>query len=621
MTDISRIAQVLRLPQQDLLDFHHFALSESAAQAWASALPGGNQRVAAQLLRQAISELNRFALPPVLRFQMLEALRAPLLNAAEGMTRTLVGQSPTLAEEFQQRAEVIADLYELSAAGYSLVAVHTIRSRDAITAMNPARLACEALQRAVSLRGLSTRLSLLLYRPPGINAWSTLHHLYALAERQQLARLPLTDPLLEEETSIASDYMVPLLLACCRTNQLRQQDILTVYRAFHHWRQLASLDDPDMGSGLFLIDLNEDQGPRYARPQGEPVSGMQRFINTRALVSKLGELRQRSASAGNRGVELDRQTRLDRTLLDHLVRALSEVSQRNFQRRPGRHRLWIASGLSNVHYFLAGERTLEQVIHGDDYLPDVASRVGDANPFMTETHAGDTWSRPGTDTDHAVPTDGGEGGEFAASVPEGIAEAALPIEAPQLLPAEEPGDNPRKHSVFSVESSNISPGGYCVQWESLPTGVQVGDVVCLHEQAEPRGGWSVAVIRWVSQTRDCTTTVGLELLSPRGTAYAARVKSDSGELSRPIRVILLPEVALVGQSHTLLAPRLVFRENQKIIIMRSNEQFLVRLKRQISATAAFGQFDFDYLRQLDDDAGSTLDSLTPKVFDSVWSNI
>jgi len=618
MTEVSRIAQILSLPQQDLLDFHHFALSESAALDWANALPSGNLRVATQLLRQAISELNRFALPPVLRFQMLEALRAPLLSAAEGMTRMLIGQSPTLSEESQQRSELVSDLYELAAAGYALTAVHTIRSREAITAMNPARLACEALQRAVSLRALSTRLSHLLYRPPAINSWSTLHHLYALAERQQLARLPVTDPIREQETSIASEYLMPLLLACSRSNQLRQQDILTVYSAFWHWRNLASIDDPEVGSGLFVVDLDEDQGPAYFRPQGLRGSGMQRFINTQALVAKLGELRQRSASEGNRGVELDRQTRLDRTLLEHLVRALSELSQRNFQRRPGRHKLWIASGLSNVHFYLAGERTLEQVIHGDDYLPDVASRVAGSNPFMTDTPTADTWNRAGTDTQHGEDSD--NPAAAAASVPPGIAEAALPIEAPQLA-SDEPLDNPRKHSVFSVESSNISPGGYCVQWEELPTGVQVGDVVCLHEQAEPRGGWSVAVIRWVSQTRDSTTTVGLELLSPRGTAYAARVKSDSGELSRPIRVILLPEIALVGQPHTLLAPRLVFKENQKIIIMRRSEQFLVRLKRQISITAAFGQFDFEYLRQLEDDASTTLDSLQPGVFESVWSNI
>ncbi|MEQ8515370.1 MAG: GTPase, partial [Chromatocurvus sp.] len=89
-----------------------------------------------------------------------------------------------------------------------------------------------------------------------------------------------------------------------------------------------------------------------------------------------------------------------------------------------------------------------------------------------------------------------------------------------------------------------------------------------------------------------------------------------------VRVILLPEIPLVGQPHTLLVPRLVFRENQKIILARKDESYLIKLKRQVGSTAAFSQFDFDYLRQLDEDVDSSgRDALHASSFESIWSDI
>jgi riboflavin biosynthesis pyrimidine reductase len=121
--------------------------------------------------------------------------------------------------------------------------------------------------------------------------------------------------------------------------------------------------------------------------------------------------------------------------------------------------------------------------------------------------------------------------------------------------------------------------------------------------------------------KNAPTLLGLELLSPRGTAYAAQVRLPDGDYSRPIRVILLPEIALVGQPHTLLAPRLVFKENQKIILARKDETFLVKLKRQIASTAAFGQFDFEYRRQLEEDIDAGADALGANQFESVWDDL
>jgi hypothetical protein len=96
----------------------------------------------------------------------------------------------------------------------------------------------------------------------------------------------------------------------------------------------------------------------------------------------------------------------------------------------------------------------------------------------------------------------------------------------------------------------------------------------------------------------------------------------NGELSKPIRVLLLPEIALVGQSHTLVVPRMVFKEGQRITLTREDESVLVKLKRQVASTGYFSQMDFDYLRQLDEDIESSRrEKLPTSTFESIWSDI
>jgi hypothetical protein len=164
------------------------------------------------------------------------------------------------------------------------------------------------------------------------------------------------------------------------------------------------------------------------------------------------------------------------------------------------------------------------------------------------------------------------------------------------LEHEEHASTPVRHSVFSVQTTNTSPGGYCIEWNDPPDGLQIGDLVCVREAQLESADWTIAVVRWISQVKNAPTLLGLELISPRGSAYAAQIKMPDGERSKPIRVLVLPEIPLVGQSHTMLVPRLVFKEGQRIHLKREEDAFLVKLKRQVSSTGYFSQMDFDYLR-------------------------
>lgn len=603
----------LRLPQQDLDQCSMFDCTTEAVEKWVDDVPLGNPLRAGSSLRSAISELNRVSLQPQERFQLLEQLRAPIHSVLTALIRGSLKQSVILDNDKQIQTDLITDLCSLTAAGYTLSAVHTIQDNSNVTKVNPAKLACESLHRAMVLSGQHILVSYILYQPIEANGWAGLHQLYSLSERQQLAKLPVEDSLRETRSNIAQEYLPPLLLACSKPNQLRQHDISGAYRAFQEWRDLAELQDPELGEGLFAVDMLSDQAPAFAELLVRRGSTQFRYINTKALIRHLEELKKSRGTQGLRVIEFDRETRLDTNLLEHLIKSLGEISQRNFARQQSRVSLDIATGFSNVHYFVAGERSLEEIFHGLDY-DDSELSLTNQNPFLTPASHGDQWQQANAEDeieehaseeelDHGVDVD-----KFSKLAQEQDAQAKA--------------IKPMRHTVYSVKTTNTSPGGYCVEWADPPDNLHIGDIVCVRESGMEQADWTIAVIRWVSQVKHAPTLLGLELISPRGGAYAAQIKMPDGTFSKPIRVLLLPEIPLVGQAHTLVVPRMVFKEGQRITVTREEDSALVKLRRQVSSTGYFGQMDFEYLRQLDDDIESSKrEDLPTAAFDSIWTDL
>lgn len=615
----------LRLPPQDLERCSLFETNPESLRDWVDKLPLGNPARVGARLRTGISELNRVPLPPALRFALLELTRPATHSVIAALTRSCLNQPIAADDDTQLQADLIVDLCTLSATGYTITAIETIRGADELRDIHPAKLACESLHRSMMFSGQRVLLAYLLYQPVELNCWASLHQLYALTERQQLARLPVEDPVLGTRSTIAQEYIPPLLLACAKPNQLRQHDIKGAYRAFNEWRDFVKLRDTERDENLFTVDLHSDQPPVFTGLLRRHGGAQFRYIDTTALIKHIEDLKNSRGAQGLRVIEFDRETRLDTNLLGHLIKTLGEVSQRNFTRQPATIALDIAAGLSNVHFYVAGEQSLEQVFHGADYEP-ASGDSGDnpffkgagGNPFLKSTKRDDK-SAKRDDRQQQADAQEKPGKPAAAEGPEPgpdmhkIAQAAREKSAP--------APEPKRQVVYFVKTTNTSPGGYCVEWSEAGDDTHIGDVVCVRETGVRQAGWTIAVIRWVNPVKDGPTLLGLELLSPRGSAYAARIKMPSGDYSKPIRVLLLPEIPLVGQSHTLIVPRMVFKEGQLITLTREEDGFLIRLKRQVASTGYFSQLDFEYLRQLDNDMEKSWLDSPSSTFDSIWSKI
>jgi len=587
MTDKAPVK--LRIPRQDLDTHSLFSLTLEGVQSWTNALPVTNTRDVAQKLRVAIEELNRVSLPAHQRYDILEVMRPNLTVATASLSRRCINQPLVLPAEPQQMAELSDQLFGLASTAYTLVAVHAIRDRANIRDINPARLVCEALQRALHFTGCKIFQRFQLFQPDENRAWRTLHQLFALAERQHLAQLRI-DGVMAEPTTISATWLQPLLLSCCKPNQLRQGDIAAIFQGLRQWSGLATVSAT--GAGLFAVDIGGEQPPTYANSIRTTASADLRLIDTGPLVAHLNQLAESGEGTSRQDITFTNDIRLHHNILQHMVVSLSSVSTRNFSRHGLQQELQVALGLNSTHYFVAGGLTFAEVLYGKGYRPPVSERVL-TNPFLIERKRRDPWLEAYADDIHsgeeqAATDDGDDMGHV--EVDEETRAVLLTdrkYEEPPLLQQQQE----EQHREYPVKATNASPGGYCLEWTQDQPGIlRSGDILCVREEGS--GSWVIASIRWLSQLEGKSSILGIELLSPQATAWGARIQNQQGELSEPIRVLLLPGIKLVAQPPTLITPRSGFREGQRLTLVRHGEDKKIRLQRQVAATATYSQFEF-----------------------------
>jgi len=565
----------LHIPPQDLSEFALFSLTPEAAQQWAHSLPTANSAHVAQQLRGAISDLNRLPLSPAVRFEILESLRPTLHVAMVTLSKYYLNQPVVLPEEPQRAVSLACALHELTHIGYTIVAAEAIEQRDELFEMNPAELVCQGIHRAITSASLKALIEYQLYQPITLQLWSHLHQLYLIAERQNLARHAVEDELWGDG-SITDTYLRAMLLGCCKPNQLRQRDLAGIFRGLREWVQDARLLPPGDNNGLFVIDLGGDHPPMYAALYQHADSDHYRYLNTDRMVSRL---RMRREQRGNSPLVFDNFAAISPLVLEHLVSAWGVFTKRSFTRSPTREKLWVTVGLLNTHFYASGGLSFDRLLQTEEDYSEAAT----ANPFLAgfdDEPAG--WERTAPDTeverelwDDAVLHADISVDEVASRIREGLRDGAF---------------GPR-HPVFPVRLSNSSPGGYCLEWTAdIPSDTRTGDVIGVREVASNL--WSIAIIRWVSRLRADMTLVGIELLSPRATAYGGRVLLPSGEHTEIMRVLLLPEITLVGQQASLLTPAVGFRERQRVTLIRGGTPRTIQLTRQLSSSPSFARFEF-----------------------------
>ena len=599
-------SSTLKLPRQNKSELSLFAANEDGVRAWIDALPVMDTTRSADMLLRALDDLNRTSLPPQTRYNLLDALYSNIDVALTKLSKRFLNQPLIMSSEPKAMASIGNRLCTLTTAGYALAAMHAVKQRDSIQDTNPARLACQSIQRALLFNSRKILYMLQLHMPMEEGCWEMQHQLYALAEYQGLTGLPVPEPLSGGAT-VKAAYLQALLLSCCKPNQLRQSDLTTLHRNCRDWGEKISLNKRETGDELYLADLESDKPPRYrALHREQPTAGC-RTLDCALLLGELNALQQR---LDTEKAAFDRETGISGNLLQHVITALSSRLMRNFKRTASNSPLWICLGLNITHRQVSRQQMLKH--------KQSSGRAGhdpfnsQENPFSTGLDQANIWSSESS----------ASGSKQQAKVEQEISVELDTATRTRIMEEESgPASTSDKPSVFEAQLADTSANGYCLEWkDESPGDARVGDIVGVKEDKK-QNDWAIAVIRWLSRLPDAKTLIGLELLSPRAIACGANIRRNGLEDSPPQRVLLLPEIKIVGQPQTLLTPRASFKERQKLVLQNNMGVQSIQLVSQLNSTGGFEQFEFRYIRELSDVVTNHGKKPGKAEFDSLWSNI
>jgi len=592
----------LRVPEQKTASLSFCDTTPKAFRVWVDQLPMANIGEVSRQLYHAIIELNHLFVAPQQRMQFLELIREKIHFVCNELSRHYLGLAVALPEKQRKIANLSQALQLHLAGGYKLCVLEYI---DNGGLDKNRRQIASAVHRAISELAATILRSHQLYCPSPAQSWLECHRLFRFAYRNKLSVVQVEDDTLRHRrtSSVADSYKRILLLGCARPNQLRQAELLQVYELFEAWTGHA-LCGPGVGEdSLFVVNMERDNPPFY-RSLLDQQPGDESFgLDTHELSARISEVlhaRREHTSPDN---DLAVPAKVSNTLLTHLSQALGILAKRNFNRIASQGSLEVCVGLTAAHYFIAGEKTFTEFVHGNDN-----GHQEEENLFVRSARQKqDAWSgahdaAPSDERLHAADAPINFRGNYGTS-------PALPTDR----------NRPKSHQSLLI---NTSPGGYCVAWESnVPPSLQAGEVLGVREQRSHP--WSVAVVRWIRQIRHQGTQVGIELLAPSAAPCGVRLIQKVGNSSEYLRGLLLPEISVVNQSATLITPRLPFQSGSRISLLHDGREDQGQLLRKVSSTGSISQFELKLQNATALNAGSATapSGAREAEFDSLWPSL
>ena len=563
----SDLFQKLSAPAAELDGLSFCDADPVALEDWIGRLPMANTSTAAEQIRQATFEVARLKIPHGQRMALLEVIRPTLHYLCARLDRA--------ATSTQNHGDSIARLAQRLqtnlCSGYKAVILKALED-DVRTDTDMVGVAIHRILSDLSRTLLRT---LQFYVAPADRLWLELNQLYYLAEQLGLAATPIEDkenhskPLL----TIREAYLRPVLLAMAKPNQLRHRQLTNVFNALELWVPSVTIEAAGP-KDLICVDLASDQGPGYAQLlQGAQAA---RCVRTDILVYELEAYRKDMDGS------LTVPDQFEKGLIAHLANSWSLMRKRTHRRASSKSSMKVCIGMRSAHYFLSGGVDFFDQLDEDD-----ASMRREVNPF----HAADEVTFVPNASDVKDVWD--DAFDLRVRIPQNpnIADPA------KLLRKAANNSNPKESRggfhFYDTTTMDTSPGGYRVQWnEPLPANVQTGELVAMRDESDPR--WCIAVIRWIRQDSN-GASMGLELLSPRAIPVAVRVIHKRGGPSDYARAFVLPELELIGQPATLIAPLVPFQPGHKVHLSRQGIQTTAQLGQCLLKTESFNQFTFRML--------------------------
>ncbi|WP_339806162.1 GTPase [uncultured Marinobacter sp.] len=591
----------LKVPEQKIASLSFSDTSPKAFRAWVSHLPMANLGELSRQLYHAIIELNQLFIAPGQRLQLLELIRPKIRFVCDELSRHYLGMAISLPEKQRKIANLSQALQLHAAAGYKLCILELIDNGGPERNKRALIVCCH---RAISELGATVLRASQLYGPSPVGSWHEAHQLYQFAMAHGLHDTQVPDESLQHRagSSVAEAYKQLLLFGCARANQLRQSEMEQAYHLLELWADKTRCARELASSALFIVNTGSDQPAVFRDLVPDSQTGTTLGFDSGNLAGLLETHLQNAEDGRKTESPIRVPAGTSDTLISHLSGAFGMLAKRNFNRLAAEGSLEVCAGLTSVHYFVSGQNSFSNFISGNE-----APAQGSDNRFMKPDRR-DAW---------ATAHDAGTSDERI------MASADAPINFQRQGFDSDALNAKNRPNSYLTRLVNTSPGGYCVVWSSgdIPAALQAGEILGVREQKTHP--WSIAVVRWLRQTRSQGTRVGIELLAPNASPCGVRLIQKTGQNSEFLRALLLPEIAALGLPPSVVTPKLPFQVGSRVVLLHDQREDQGILGKRVEATGSISQFQLRLYNQ----AGTTQESrngekpASEDEFDSLWPSL
>ena len=598
-----------------------------------SALSNTNMGEITKQTFHMLHDHNRQTMPIQDRFDNLEQLRVPARKIFSNLKKHFINRTLPLPEKSQKIINLNQSILQELIYGYEIIVSEAANNiGDKVNEKTLSIAICRAIN---YLSEMLLRCNE-VYQPCPKNLWRDTHQLYTFAESKKLIDISITIAERDiDKTTIADSYKQILLFALARPITLRQSDSSRIFKELFTWSQYATIRSDvseDMADHIFCMKTNEDKAPHYLCEESIISDLDVRALDTRELVSHITSLANKQENEKPKFTVGDT---IPLETLTTLIYSWGESPKRRFSRTERQGHIRVAIGLAKICQAMKEQQ-------GTNPSHDANARLGFVQLTKTSPETPidgrhdffQLSENPNKDSDFTLQSIDKDNEQTTRTivganeknewdlVAKGRVRTTAYEKNNQLLNQTIGAD---KHSSeYHWEVANISPGGYCLRWNSDSTSTaQIGELIALQE-SEPHNHarWYIGVIRWMQFTQADGLEIGVQILSPQVIAGTAQRINRLDET--PFDCLMLPRIEALNQTSSTILPSHAFKAETKLIIRVAEHKLNITLKDIKEHTGSFTQFAYNNTnldQQINKQAKKEDTHNRRDDFDELWSSL
>ena len=536
-------------------------VNAAACEEWLTTVPMANAVQAQAIFLQQLHLLHRFTLSPTERFAILEALRGPVCTVQEDAGKKFAGKPLPFAPHEQAALESTLSVWHALGIGY-------LRCFDALccgdTGVFSAPVLAAQHAQLVSHPELAGRAAKLAQRTlsvfadwqvdicrgeqlPDASYWKMLHQIFSATETLGVITRAVTDHVRHgvAHTSALAAYAECHLVSTANLYELPARHLAWVVRWAKRWGpKIALLKEPPENIGKravpLWVDVASDRPASYVPQQSSGSRWLETTELRKSLIARITLLAQ-----GREPAELqlgDDVTQPAATQL--LQRVLQRWCKGGAARRYERHAAntdcsFIAS-LEAVHFQLSGRQVFRAPTRSDTALRrerEELETFGNHNRHPEDT-----------------------------------------------------GDKVDSH----IESWHIvdeSAGGMRIT-RPLKEGARIGTGLLIAVKTADSQRFALGNVRWALREGDNSLAAGIQLFPGEARPVAIRVVESGAAGSSWRQGFLLPAIAAINESASVVVPAGTFRLDRSIEVMVDGKPQMLKLFRMLDRGFEFERCNY-----------------------------